>query len=374
MDKKTDVGSKRCKMGNVYDYIRKYGDTLFVDKEFNLIDSVILSNITYFDFEGIVPNDGNKITLNEALKIFLENCDYKDFLNKGFFQKELYKMGKLLIDKNRYKNILLSDYVYDLSHDKQFCAMKMLLPDGTIYICFEGTDHNVVGWEEDFALSYKYPVPAQVDAINYLNRVIKFFDKKVIVGGHSKGGNLALVSAMNAKFYIKLKIKAIYNFDGPGLRKREINSFKFKLIKRKLVHVIPNYSIIGLLLRHESNYKVIKSSRMDFMAHCIFTWKVEKDRFEETELSTLSKRLDSSITLWLEEHSDEERELVSTGLFGILKELQIDNFMETTKFRNLLAIIKTSKKMDQSTKNMLVDFVKFNVSYCLMKNESEDKT
>lgn len=356
-------------MSDIYGYIKRYGNTLFSEKKFNEVDSTILTNVSYFDFEGIVPEDNEVITLNDALKFLLKNIDFKIYLKQGLFQKELFKMLKLLIDKSRYKNILLSNYVYNLSSDKQFCAMKMTLPDGTIYVCFEGTDHNVVGWEEDFALAYRFPVPAHIDAINYLNSVIKFRDKKVIVGGHSKGGNLAMVASMYAKWYIRLKIKTVYNLDGPGLRKKEINSLRFKLMNRKMIYIIPNYSIVGLLLRHGNNYHVIKSSVIDFRAHCIFYWKVEKDSFVDAELSNLSKKLDESVTIWLDEHSDEEREKMCNALFGILKELHIDNLLDTAKFRNLLAIIKTSKKMDQSTKNMFIDFIKFNIEYCFFKNK-----
>ena len=152
-----------------------------------------------------------------------------------------------------------------------------------IYVSYEGTDHLLSGWKEDFELAYKFPIESQKYAIEYLNKTIGFFDKNIVIGGHSKGGNLALVASMYAKKSIKKKIIKIYSNDGPGLRKKEIESKEYKSIEEKYIHIIPNYSVVGLLLRHTSNYKVIKSTRKDLMAHSIMTWQINNTELDLDE-------------------------------------------------------------------------------------------
>ena len=57
-------------MSTIYDYVDTYGKYTFLEKEFNEVDNVILSLISYVDLYGIVPEIGEgKITLKEAIRI-----------------------------------------------------------------------------------------------------------------------------------------------------------------------------------------------------------------------------------------------------------------------------------------------------------------
>lgn len=362
-------------MANLEKYIEKYGNTSFYKKEFNDIDAVILSNILYLDLEGIVNENKNAISLQEAISKFLYYCDYKEFLTRGFVQNDVYKLATMLLNKKRYAEIKLQQYKRIVNDTEQFCAMCYRLPNHKLVVGFEGTDHNLSGWEEDLAMAYEYPIPSQKDAIIYLNSVVGLFDNNITVLGHSKGGNLALVSSMYAKKYIQMKIKTIYSFDGPGLRKKEFTSKNFKRVEPKLKHIIPNYSVFGLLLRHNDSFQVVHSTKKDIYAHSIFTWQIEEDHFEEGKLSTISKNLDKSIIIWLEQHDDETRKKIAKAIFSTLRKSGIKNFMETTKIKNVITILKNSKEIDKETMNLLLHFVKFNVSYCFTnrKGNKEEK-
>lgn len=350
-------------MENIFDYIEDNGNYLFEEKEFNSIDALILSTISYVEFNGIIENKRNYISLSDALEKFISDCDYKGFVSRGFVNKEVFKLARYLINKKRYKDIKCYYYVHNVTNDSQFSAITMKLNDGTIFVGFEGTDHNLVGWEEDFALSYTFPVPAHKDAIKYLNKVVSIFDKKVIVAGHSKGGHLAIVSSMYSNFLIRSKIKAIYNFDGPGLREEQIDTKKYRNIENKILHIVPNCSIFGLLLNHGENYYVVKSKSKDIYAHSVFTWFIQDSDFVYTELSEFSKKLEYSIKLWLEEHDDIEREKMVKEIFKLLKSLEINNFFEIFKMKNIFTLIKNSRTMDEGTKEMLKNFVVFNIDY-----------
>ena len=58
-------------MKTISDYLKDYGKYTFLEKEFNEVDNVILSMLSYIDFYGIVPMiDCGSITLKEASNLF----------------------------------------------------------------------------------------------------------------------------------------------------------------------------------------------------------------------------------------------------------------------------------------------------------------
>ncbi|MBQ8659555.1 MAG: DUF2974 domain-containing protein [Bacilli bacterium] len=356
-------------MANIYSYIKKYGDVTFFDKEFNDIDSMILSILTYLELDGIVSTKRKKISLNDAIKMFIDRVDYKGFIKRGFCQKDIYKVAKSVLDTRRYRDIMLYNYVYKVNLVEQFSAVTMKLPNGITYVGFEGTDHNLVGWEEDAALCYKYPVLAQTDAINYLNRTITLFDSNVIVGGHSKGGHLALVSSMNANFFVRGKIKQIHNFDGPGLRKKEIESLNYQRIKDKYLFMVPNNSFFGMLLRHDSDYVVVKSSRRGILAHFPTAWELDDDKVVTTSLSKLSKKLEVGMLSWLERHNDEQRETMFRGIFDLIKSVGVDSVSDLKDIKYIISLIKNAKNLDEESKELFLNFLKFNLDFIFEKQK-----
>lgn len=355
-------------MENVFSYLKKYSNTGFLEKEFNEIDAAIFSLISYLDFDPMLM--GKETSLKVCIEDFLKNGDIKEFLSHGFVQKELVKLAKTLKNNFRYKDVLVSNYVYKVDSHEQFCALTFMLPSGEKVISFEGTNHELVGWREDFEMIYKFPVDGDRDAIKYLNKNISLFDKNVYVVGHSKGGHFALVAAMHSNMFLRNKIKRIYNFDGPGLRLREFTSKKYKKIENKLYHFVPSYSVIGLLLRHNNKYKVVNSVRKDLFAHSIFTWQINDTSFLVGKLSTLSKNLDKSIILWLDKHNDIEREKIVNSIFKFLEDAGIRNVAQITKIKTLLSLYKKRNEIDIETRNILSGFIKFNYDY--HKNNSLD--
>lgn len=350
-------------MSSVVDYIREYGKYTFSEKKFNEVDAAVLSSITYLDFNNIVSDKKNPINMSGAIDYFLNHYDMKKFMKRGFIQKDIIRVAKEIKDTIRYRNIVLYNYVYDVTFDKQFSALTMKLSSGEVIVAYEGTDHNLVGWEEDFKMFYKFPVPAEEDAIKYINKTVGIFDTKVIVLGHSKGGHLAMVASMFCNPFIKLKIKKVYNLDGPGLRKREIESRKFKKMEKKLEHIVPHYSFFGLLLRHGEITKSVKSRRIDLLAHSIFTWEVKDNQFLLEPLSKLSRNLDASIIMWLEQHNDIEREKIITDVFDYLRKSGISEITDIVKMKNVVSLIKNSKELDKDTKDILGHFIKYNFEY-----------
>ena len=186
--------------------------------------------------------------------------------------------------------------------------------------------------------------------------VVKFFGPRVYVGGHSKGGNLALVSSMYCKGSVFRKINWIYSNDGPGLRKREFLSKEYNSIRNKYIHIVPDSSIIGVLLRHDS-YTVVKSNKKNINGHNISSWIIKGDILEKGTLSKKSKKIEKNIISWLEKYNDEDKTELVNNLFKVLEDSKIDSINNISKPRNLFKILRGIKNMDKHTKDLTIDLI-----------------
>lgn len=353
---------------NIISYIEKYKDKSFDEEEFNEIDNLIFSNIIYLNFTDIVLNNDSFISLYEAGSIFIGKYTYKEISKIGFAQKDGYNILKKIYNTKRYSSVLLNNYIYIGDENEQFSALTFKVNETLKYICFEGTDNLLSGWKEDFMMAYIFPVPSQKYAINYLNNVVKFYDKNIIVGGHSKGGNLALVAAMNLKIYKRHKLKLIYNNDGPGLRKKEIESKNYKRVKEKYIHIIPDYSYIGILLRDEV-YKVIKSTKKNIMSHDMNNWLVDDKKLVLSELSLISKKTSLSILSWLDSHNDEERKKIIDSVFISLEDAGVYYTKDIRKLKSILSIVENLRNIDNDSKRLIKDFLEYNINFILNDKE-----
>lgn len=341
----------------ILDYIKKYGDYTFLEKEFNEVDNVIFSVLTYVNFDSIISkNKKLKKTINAVANEYFLKHPKKENKKIISSKKNGLKILDAIKNKRRYKDLLLYNYLYIGSENQQFSALTIRINKSTIYISFEGTDGLISGWEEDAKMTYLFPVEAQKNAIKYLNGYSATKDK-IILGGHSKGGNLALVSAMYCTSSIKNRILKIYNNDGPGLRLKQIESYRYKLVNKKLIHLIPNYSVVGLLLRHKK-YIVIKSNKKSILAHNPLTWIVKNNTFERTELSKFSLVLDESISKWLNKYDDTIREKLVITLFDICRNIDLKDLVEIKKNKLLLIKLLISvKNINPEVKEIVRDLI-----------------
>ena len=339
---------------NIVDYVSYYGVHTFDNKPFNEIDNLIFSMLLYVDYRDIFKKD---ITIGSAGELFLENHSDKKYvlisINEGI------EVLKAVYKSNRFKDIVMSNYYYEASDESQFSAVTFKIDKRTYYVAFEGTDSLLSGWEEDCKMAYKFPVKAHTKAINYLNKNFTLKPCDLILGGHSKGGNLALVSSMYANPLIKRKIKFIYNNDGQGLRKTQFESREYESIKNKYIHIIPHYSIIGLLLKHDDNYVVVKTSRKGFYGHTGLSWQVSYDHFEKEHLSRFSKVFDDGFSRWLDKYNDKQREMFVKEVFKLFYENNIKSLEEVKINKELIVtLFNTSKTLDESVKEMAKELIK----------------
>lgn len=339
---------------NISDYIKKYGNKTFLEKPFNEIDNIIFSCLAYVNLEGIVSSGAEKKRLEEVAELYFSINSKKE--NKQNITAVRYGIEILyeVWHTKRFRDVLLFFYLYIGNSKSQFSAISFEYLKGHIYIAYEGTDELLSGWEEDFKIAYEYPVTAQKYASRYLIKNYLFSFDNLILGGHSKGGHLAVVAAMEAPSFIFNRIDVIYCNDGLGLRKEEFNSRKYQKIKSKIIEIIPDYSIVGVLLYQDSPNLVIKSKVKGLFAHHPRNWIVEDDHLLDSEQSKFSIVLDQGMKQWLDTYTKEEKENFARSIFDLAREYEFTSFLD---FKNrkldFVRMITSSKNIDEKTKEML---------------------
>lgn len=338
-------------MDDIFKYIKKFGDKSFSEEPVNEVDIAIFSQLSYIDFSK-VESCKHDVGLNLEDSWILAKEKNKN--ERSLAHKNAIKIISEVYNTNRYKEIVVSNFFYKTTDNTQFGAITLSGIDNYLYVVFEGTDDTIAGWKEDFALTYTYPTEAQVMAKNYLTNILKTHNKDAIILGHSKGGNLALAAALDVSLFKKMRIKKIYSLDGPGLKRSEFHSLKYKLIRKKLINIIPNRSIVGVLLEQE-NVEVVKSRALGLTQHLPTTWIVENKSFKRAKQDKLSIRFDESINNWLDKYNYDERKFIVESVFNLFLEADIKslNDLKITKLDNLQRLFKESKDMSDETKEVI---------------------
>lgn len=341
-------------MSNILDYIKWRGDLSIRQSSFNGIDSLILSRFSYLPFESIMKND-ETITIEELGKRFSnKSAETMNILLK--FDTDLLP---LLGPSKRFGEMYATDYAnaFEPEIEKQFSAITVLMPDNLMYVAFRGTDDTMVGWKEDFNLSFKSHTSSQISSKNYLNAVAeKFPERNIIVGGHSKGGNLAIYSAAFCNQNVKNRIIRVFNNDGPGFCEDIIESDEYKSILNKIHTFIPESSVIGRLMNHKENYSVVKSTQKGIMQHDLYSWQVLGNSFVLSKVpSNKSDYIDKTITQWVNEFQPEEREQFIDVVYQILCKTNAKTISELKKnwFKNSKIVLRNYKNTDEKTKKII---------------------
>lgn len=352
-------------MSNIINYIDWRGDLDFSSSEFNEVDNLLFAELAYVKFEEIVPgvDSDESITIAEVSEKFFKKYSLNEIKkNKSLIRKAPFVMEKMAKSK-RYKDLKLSKYinVIDEKEQKQFSAIHIDLGNNTKYIAFRGTDDNLVGWKEDFNMSFIMPVPSQIEAVIYLNNTLKDDKSKVIIGGHSKGGNLAVFSSMYCNDYIKERIISIYNNDGPGFKNEILGTEEYNSIQNRITTIMPESSIIGMLLNHEEDYVIVKSNEIGIMQHDALSWLVLGPKFLHVkDISKASKKIDSTLKNWLNTLSEEELSEFVDTLYLVIKATGAKKVSDLTTFKmkNLKEILKSIKLIDSKTRESILAIMK----------------
>ena len=349
-------------MSNVCEYVKWRGDLTLKQSKFNEIDALILTRLSYFPFDQLIqPNE--EATVEELSKRF-EKADKSTMKILWEDDNELFPlMGK----SKRFGKMIVTQYVNKINaeQEKQFSATTVILPDNTIFVTYRGTDATIVGWKEDFNMCFKSHIASQKDAVEYLNMVSKKYKRLIRIGGHSKGGNLAVYAAMFTNSKVKKRIINIYNNDGPGFDDEIIKTKEYKEILPKVHTYIPQSSVIGRLLNHEEKYTVVQSIQKGIMQHDLYSWQLEGKEFICLEKVTNGSEIfDKTLKEWLINITPEQRGIVIDTAFDILNTTEVEYFSELKKnwFLNIRLMLGRYRNLDDESKKVISEIVQKLVS------------
>lgn len=348
-------------MGNIMDYISWRGDLSFGQSQFNEVDNLILACFSYVNLDGISAVTKQKgIGLKKLTKEFMKLHTMKELeADKSFIRLAPFMMMEMA-KSVRFGKCVVRNYVNDIvtEAEQQFAAMEIVLEDGTSYVSFRGTDDTIIGWKEDFNLSTGV-VPAQKRAIEYLQKISEHTDGMLRVGGHSKGGNLAIYGSVMCKSAHE-KILEIYSNDGPGFSREFQELPETKEMMPKIIRIIPEYSIIGTLLEHEKEPVIVASSSKGLLQHDGFSWEVQGPALVRRDsLNKTALRFIEILHKWIDGMDMEQKRLLIEDLFATLQASGYENLSEVQSggLKSLAAMVKRVEKFAPESRGMMQELL-----------------
>ncbi len=348
-------------MANVMDYLDWRGDLSFLQSPFNEVDNLLLSKLCFVDLTGIVPAPGEpgSVPLPAAADEYFSRHGYDEPLGL-LIPADIHPMFRKMAGSVRFGELALSSFVnrVDEVREEQFSALTASLPDGTKYVAFRGTDDNIVAWKENFCMSVNDAVPAQTDAAAYLHGVALEGPEPLRVGGHSKGGNLAVYAAVHCVPEVQARILRVYNNDGPGFRDSVTEHPGYDRVCGRITTLVPQSSVVGMLLTHSREYEVVHSTQSGPFQHNGFSWEVLGTSFvRRADLTVGGRLVDRTVKAWADNLTLEQRREFVDAFFGVLTSAGARTLSDLNEHRMRMAveIAKNWKQLKPETHKLLSD-------------------
>ena len=348
--------------GTIIDYVREYGDRAWTEYPMNDVDSLILCQLAYLKFDGLVPSIWeNKASV--TLKDISLHADYEKLYADERYEKSNRALFEAAVQSRRYAKLKLNCYIniVEKEWETQFSAVTFLLEDYSLYVAYRGTDETIVGWKEDFNMAFLDPVPGQAYSVKYLNMVTGRLKNPLYLGGHSKGGNLAVYAAMKCLPVIKPRIRKVYSMDGPGFRPEVLASCRYEEIADKVVKILPHSSVVGMIFEKDIHYRTVESKTFGLAQHNPYTWRVKDGQFVEAEDIYESRRfMDDTINEWILSLDETQLKTFVDTLYQVISASEADNLIDFAANwkKSLAGIMNALKEVDDETGKMLKEIVK----------------
>ncbi len=327
-------------MGNIFDYLRWRGDLTFMQDSLNAVDALIFSGLSYICYTGKADMSTDMpILLKEAAEAFFS----QDPAERRCRTKYDMDLLQLAAETTRFGSSKICMYRDEFipEQETQFAAMTFLLDDGSAFLAFRGTDNSLVGWKEDFNMTFQQTIPAQRLALQYTREVALEHSAPMYLGGHSKGGNLAVFASARSSPMIQSRILGIFNHDGPGFTQYLMGDPGYLAMVPKIRTFIPQSSVIGMLLEHEEPYTVIRSKSVGLLQHDLYTWDVLGKQFIPVEeITEGSQFADATIKTWFANMTNQERNQLVDVMFSLLGTGGVDTVHELIHPKSIRTYIK----------------------------------
>lgn len=350
-------------MDNMTAYLKWRGDLSFKKHPICEADYLVFSQLAYITFDGIVSDSLTQhTTVKKAAEAAYAALSVSE--KKLLRHTENMLFLKEIITSRRFSELSVAGYVnvFSKKREEQFSAITFFIPDsgdisGTAaVVAYRGTDASIVGWKEDFNMAFSDAVPAQLDALKYLETVAKEYPLySLYVCGHSKGGNLAVYSSAFCRPDVRERIVQVRSLDGPGFSEKTVRTKGFQEILEKTVTVVPSSSVVGILLEHSESFTVIRSYATEGpFQHDPFTWEISRDSYVFVEeITDITKYIDSTAARWLYNMSPSLREKFINGLYRIITETGAEDIREIFTPKNIIIMARSLKKLDTETSKAL---------------------
>ena len=348
-------------MKNMLDYIKEFGHVSFEERAFSEIDALVLTELEYLPLEKVVPSDENGenfVTVKEIAEYMQEHKQELFAENPMMMTEERHEVSQVIADAPRFQSLKFFGVVSEWDKDttKQFAAVTVEVEPSVRLVVFRGTDETLIGWKEDFLMTYSPLVAAQTDAKEYLAKQASLWGGDLMISGHSKGGNLAIYAAATQEEDVQLRIVDIFCFDSPGLYRPVLETKGYQNIVPLAMRYIPQDSLVGLMLESEVPYVIVKSNATGAMQHSAMTWEIEDGQFIKMEKLTKNSQLnDQTFKKWTESVSDEELELFWNVFFELLFSVGIDtvNDLYGQFMHYVQEFLKAAGNMDEEKRELL---------------------
>ena len=346
---------------HLFTYLHWRGDLSFSQAPFCAVDNLIFCCLSYLNWgepaSGLLPEQA--ISLKDAAAYWLH---LPETLRKVRVPQDITLLQSTA-NSVRFGNVRLFRYVesFQEEQEQQFSATAFLLDADTAYIAFRGTDNTLIGWKEDFNMSFMTTVPAQLDAVEYLERAATAYTGEIYVGGHSKGGNLAVYAAAFCSPETQKRIHTVYNMDGPGFAQEVIEKPGYARICSRIHTYIPQSSVVGMLLEHEEAYTIVHSTQSGLMQHNVYSWEVLRNHLIELETVTKSSRfIDQTLKSWLKEMDPSYRGKIIDTIYELFAQTDARTVSELTSnwYQNVSLLLKSWKKVDPQTQEYLREMMR----------------
>ncbi len=340
---------------NIIDYITWRGDLSFEQSPFCQVDELILARISYFDFNELFQYYEEEITIEEAYNRFSKG----DLSKKKILIEGDIDLFPAMAKCKRFKSCRVTRFVNNIVDEQrtQFAAITVIFPNNDIYVSFRGTDNTIVGWREDLDMSFQDSVPCQLEGVKYLEEIARNYTTPAIrVGGHSKGGNIAIYASSFSSYLTKQRIINIYNNDGPGLSQLSSEKQEYKDIVDRIQTYVPQSSVIGRMLSHKEKYTVVLSDEKGLMQHDVYSWQILGPNFVTLEeVDDGSEFVDDTLTEFLQKSSPEQREKTLDIVFELLYKTNSTTIREinSKKLENYTLMLKEYNNLDKETKQIV---------------------
>ena len=321
-------------MANIIDYV-KASTATFDEKPLNRVDSLVLSWIAYMRIPEEVPESATAAGVR--LGDLIDKVNVLGLVAPVYDPKSSEELLRACVASPRFADLAISHAADEWSREaeKQFSAVAFGLPGGT-YLAYRGTDDTLVGWKENLQMAYRDAIPAQAEARAYLERVASQVEGPLWLGGHSKGGNLAVFAMMTCRDTVRARVERCFAHDAPGFTAETVGAHDWAHAEELVDSTIPEESIVGLLLGGcDIDPLVVKSTNPGLLQHAPFSWVVEGDDFAKAgSVAYDTYRTNKRVNAWMKAMSSADRERFIEILYKLVEatgEVTLSGMIDSVK-------------------------------------------